>query len=117
MTADTKIYTITGQPMSAVSFVQNYVEFHFDGKILRALTAPSVQMQSDVIAFPRSGSRDALCALIGKNVLDVIVQEGESIEICFDEFASIRIPLSQEARIGPEAAHFVSEENQPIEVW
>jgi hypothetical protein len=117
MIADTKLRGIIGQPMSAVSFVHDYVEFHFDGKILRALARPSVHAQGQAAAFPEPGSRDALCSLIGKSVVNVIVREGESIEVRFDGSAAIKVPLSELARTGPEAAHFVSGNNQPIEVW
>jgi hypothetical protein len=117
MIADTKLREIIGQPMSAVSFVHDYVEFHFDGKILRALTRPSTHIRGQATIFPQFGSRDALCSLIGKSVINVIVREGESIEIRFDGSEAINVPLSAPARIGPEAAHFVSGDNQPIEVW
>jgi hypothetical protein len=49
--------------------------------------------------------------------VNVVVREGRDIELRFDGDASVQIPLAEEFRIGPEAAHFVPGENQPIEVW
>jgi hypothetical protein len=117
MIADTKLRELIGQPMSAVSFVHDYVEFHFDGRIFRALTAPIVCGRGASIRFPQEGSRDALCAIIGRTVVNVIIQESETIELRFDGGEAICVPLSTDARVGPEAAHYMSGENQPIEVW
>lgn len=112
-----RLAQIIGQRMSAVSFVHDYVEVHFDGKILRSLTNPRVVSSRGQLTFPEPGSRDALCELIGKSVVNVIVQAPEYIEVRFGASAFVRIPLSNPERIGPEAAHFVPGDNQPIEVW
>jgi hypothetical protein len=103
--------------MSGVAFVQDYVELHFDGRILRALTKPSIAGGQGQFTFPDPGSRDALCELIGRSVVNIVVREGDFIEVRFDGTASVRVPLSKDARTGPEAAHFVPGEDLPIEVW
>ncbi len=117
MTVETKLREIIRQPMSAVSFVHDYVEFHFDGRVLRALSSPTIAIGESSARFPEPGSRDALCAVIGRNVVSVMVRDGDLIELRFDGDAAIRVPLAADARVGPEAAHFVSGDNQPIEVW
>ena len=117
MIANTRLPEVIGQALSAVAFVHDYVELHFDGKILRALAAPLVRTASGVFTFPAPGSRDALCGLIGKYVVDVVIQEDSEIEVRFDENTCVQVPLSAEARVGPEAAHFVPGANEPIEVW
>jgi len=48
---------IIGQPLSGVAFVQDYVELHFDGKILRTLANPSIAGDRGRFAFPEAGSR------------------------------------------------------------
>lgn len=116
MTA-TRIPELIGQPISAVAFVQDYVELHFDGRILRALANPVATVGGASFKFPDAGSRDALCALIGRKVINVVVAEGGRIELKFDGGAFVRIPLAESERTGPEAAHFVPRENEPIEVW
>ena len=94
MTA-TRIPELIGQQMSAVAFVQDYVELHFDGKILRALANPMVTVGGASFKFPGPGSRDALCALIGRTVVNVVVHEGDRIDLQFDGGALVRIPLAQ----------------------
>ena len=113
----TRISELNDQHVSAVAFVQDYVEFHFDGKILRSLSEPVVSMGRLSWRFPAVGARDALCTLIGKPVADVHVFEGDRIELDFGGGTLLAIPLSESARTGEEAAHYVSGENGPIEVW
>lgn len=114
---ETRMRELIGQPLSAVAFVHDYVELHFDDKIVRAFTPPRLCIDVVVVTFPQDGSRDALCQLIGRNVVNVLVREGEEIELRFDGTSSVQIPLGEKFKSGPEAAHFVPGENQPIEVW
>ena len=59
---------LVGWELSTVAFVRDYVEFHFDGPILRSLARPIVCAGSARHEFPEVGSRDALCDLIGREV-------------------------------------------------
>jgi len=52
------VESLAGEELSAVSFVRDYVEFHFDGPVLRALTNPRVEIDGETISFPEPGSRD-----------------------------------------------------------
>jgi len=114
---EARIEAVTGEPLSGVSFVHDYVELHFDGKIVRSLTMPTVNLASAQHKFPETGSRDALCSLIGLTVERVTVKEDVYIEIAFSGEARVRIPLAPEERSGPEAAHYVPGLDQPIAVW
>ena len=113
----TGIREVIGEPLSAVSFVQDYVEFHFDGKIIRSLTCPILLTADKTYKFPEKGSRDGLCSLIGRAVTELVVEDRSRIKIAFVGEASLIIPLADSERTGPEAAHFVTGDNQPIEVW
>jgi len=113
---DHTIESIVGEPLSGVAFIQDYVEFHFDGKIVRSLTNPTVDFGNTQHTFPEPGSRDALCSLIGLVVERVAVEEDE-IEIALSREVCIHIQLRAELRSGPEAAHYVPGPNQPIAVW
>jgi len=93
MTAQTKLGELIGQPMSGVAFVHDYVEFHFDDRVLRALAFPTVALGKHSARFPDPGSRDALCAVIGRSVVNVEVRDHDSIELRFDGGAAIRVPL------------------------
>jgi hypothetical protein len=114
---ETKIESIAGEKMSAVAFVMDYIEFHFDGKILRSLNNPIVHIEGQNYRFPEAGSRDLLCSLIGKSVMDVVARDGISIMVNFVGGSAIEIPLSMDVAAGPEAAHFVHKINGPSEVW
>jgi len=113
----TGLDTLKGEPLSGVAFVQDYVEFHFDGKILRSLTPPSVTLKGVTFTFPQQGSRDALASLIGRVVDRIEVHSDDRIQLVFEDGSVLRVPLGSENRTGPEAAHFVPGEDLPIEVW
>lgn len=117
MNSPSGITRLVGQPLSGVAFVQDYVELHFDGKILRSFMPMSVISGGVTRATPESGARDSLCALIGKKILDVVLQESKKIDLRFDGGSIVSIPLNEADRMNPEAAHFVPGENLPIEVW
>lgn len=108
---------LTGEQLSSVCFVHDYVEFHFDDKIVRSLTMPVVTLGDARFVFPEPGSRDALCALIGCAVANVIVAEATEIVIEFKGMAKITIPLTLEEGQGPEAAHYIQGKGRPVSVW
>lgn len=108
---------LVGETISAVCFVMDYIEFHFNGAILRSFTAPILQCDGKEIRFPSIGSRDALCALINTEVVAVHIDDANAIEMVLKPAFTLIIPLSQKARIGPEAAHFVPEIDKPVQVW
>lgn len=112
-----RLFELESEPVSAVSFVQDYVELHFDGKVLRALYGPRVATPDGSLEFPAPGSRDALCRLIGRVVTDLDVEEGKQIVLKFEGGFELSIPLTHESKRGPEAAHYVSAPNAPVEVW
>ena len=108
---------LIGEELNVVSFVMDYVEFHFNGPVLRALTKPTVEVGAAFATFPELGSRDRLCELIGKEVAAVSVVDDVAISISFTDGASLRIPLDHASRVGPEAAHYQSETfNSPLTV-
>jgi hypothetical protein len=115
--SDSGIEAITGEPISSVAFVHDYVEIHFDGKIVRSLSMPTVRLGDILHTFPAPGSRDALCSLIGQTVERVVATEDECIEIALVGGNRIFIPLEPGARVGPEAAHYVPGRDEPIIVW
>ncbi len=112
------IKELIGEELNVVSFVMDYVEFHFNGPVLRALTKPTVGIRGARATFPEPGSRDRLCELIGKQVAAVSAVDDVAINISFTGGASLRIPLDHASRVGPEAAHYQSEAfNSPLTVW
>lgn len=86
--------------------VRDYVEFHFDGPIVRALSDPRGRFGEWDWRFPDGNSLSVMRLYIGKTVTDVQLQEGEWLALEFDA-ERILIPLDEESRVGPEAAHVV----------
>lgn len=97
---------LIGQEVSAVCFVRDYVELHFDGPILRALSDPFGLSGCRGWRFPRPGSVELMRSYIGKTVDDGELDPGRILAIDFgpDRFA---IPLDDASRVGPEAAHLI----------
>jgi hypothetical protein len=108
---------LLGEEISTVAFVRDYVEFHFDGPILRSLSNPTITVHGTNFSFPDVGSRDALCTVIGSTVCAVELDEHLVLELTTTDNSRISIPLDDENRRGPEAMHFVPKLNGPMQVW
>ncbi len=108
---------LRGEEISAVCFVRDYVEFHFDGPILRCLSNPTIVVQGVEYRFPEPGSRDALCQVIGLTVREMTMEECQALKMTTTGDCKITIPLDTEHLRGPEAMHFVPQLNGPTQVW
>lgn len=115
--SDPCLERLIGEQLSAVAFVMDYVELHFDGRIVRALANPIVQVDGTRIRFPGVGSRDALCLLIGHLVRKVELLEGSEFTCHFEGSDAIVIPLDAARQNGPEAMHFLDAPHGPLMVW
>jgi hypothetical protein len=111
------IESLVGEQLSAVSFVQDYVEFHFDGPVIRALTNPIVATATGRVQVPAPGSRDALCSLIAQRVNGVEHEDNIQLRLNFGVGESLTIPLDEASHLGPEAMHFQSSPTGPVQVW
>lgn len=99
------ISDLAGLDLSSVCFVRDYVEFHFDGPVLRALSDPAIDEPTRRVQFPEPGSRDVLCALIGMTVV-VAEDRGDEIRLDFGTAGIVSIPFWTDSG-GPEVAHLV----------
>ena len=109
---------LVGEPLSAVHFVMDYVELHFNGSYLRCLEPPTVQRPSAApVTFPSPGSRDALCALIDTKVRAIGAEDGGELRIEFGDDAVLIASLSQETRRSPEALHFHNQATGETQFW
>lgn len=109
------IRALEGYELSAVSFVRDYVEFHFDGPILRAITPPAVNLSKGEFKFEMNGWRDALCSLIGRKVESIVLNKSQ-IALSFEGGGEIKIPLTPTGN-AVEAMHFVPAGHGPLQVW
>lgn len=115
----TRLRDIIDEQLSAVSFVQDYVELHFDGPILRVYTSPTISTDGRQFRFPDAQSRDALCSAIGNIVRDVVIEEHSHIVICFSSGREITVPIKETGYTLPEAFTFQTEpfDSPVLEVW
>jgi hypothetical protein len=108
------IESLVGEELSAVSFVRDYVEFHFDGPLIRALNNPIANIGGKAFPFPKAGSRDALCSFVGKAVIRVKFKGHVELSLAFDD-GQITIPLDNASYRGPESFHWCPADG-PMEV-
>lgn len=108
--------TLVGEQLSSVEFVQDYVQLRFDGPCLTAFTRPRVRLPGAEFQWETPGYRDALCARIATKVRDASISEDEAIRIRFEDGAIIEVSLQPEPCRGPEAAMFVTID-QDCWVW
>jgi len=114
----TQIIEIIGEQLSAVSFVIDYVEFHFDGPVLRVFTNPTISTTEGQFRFPDAGSRDALCTAIQDIVRDVEIHEHDQVILNFVSGRKITVPIQQDGYTMGEAFTFQMQLcDSPLEVW
>ena len=116
-TSPTRIHSIVGEEISGVCFVRDYVEFHFDGPILRAISNPILDSGELHITFGDPGSRDALCSLIGSEVKSIVARYGELIQLTMTSGQVLTIPLDEASRFGGDGADFVPSLDGGSEDW
>ena len=97
---------LIGEQLSAVTFVQDYVQLHFDGPRLTVFSHAVVRLGDQTFHEGKRGFRDALCNNIAKKVTEARVAYGDSISIRFADGSMIRISLKDEDSSGGEAVNF-----------
>ena len=84
---------LVGRVISAVAFARDGVEFHFDGPVLRSRADPQVSVGEAVYHFPKPGSRDALCLVIGATVQSLSLDEPRHLEFTTSNGCRVRLPI------------------------
>lgn len=108
---------LIGEDISAVCFVCDYVEFHFNGATLRSLSNPMILIDGETFHFPERGSRDALCKVIGSRVRTLNLTENRSLILITTSGCEVTIPLNFASLRGPEAMNFLPSVGGPVQVW
>lgn len=114
------IKSLEGSDLSTVIFIRDYIQFVFEGEkenvLLSAFTLPTTVVSNHKYDFQTSGWRDALCSSINKTVSTAITEDGNAIEIAFEDGTILEISLREEDYEGPEAA-MLTNDNGQITVW
>jgi hypothetical protein len=104
------VASIIGSRFTSAIFILDYLQIEFDeGKFTLCLW-PKVQRNGKFLSYGDHGYRDALCDLIGQNVINVEEFVDAGIVVIFDDENSIEMPTSGDA---VEAIVFFGPEN----VW
>ncbi|MFE7115688.1 hypothetical protein ACFU99_09725 [Streptomyces sp. NPDC057654] len=104
--SDDPLRLLMGREVSAVCFVRDYVELHFDGPVLRALSAPFGWYGCREWHFPARGALELMLCYIGKTVDGYALEPERILAVDFGEHR-FAVPLDQTSRVGPEAAHLM----------
>jgi hypothetical protein len=108
---------LIGLEMSAVTFVRDYLQLHFDGPVLTILVDSELSIAGEQYASRAPGFRDALCSCISKRVAAAEVVPGERWHLCFEDGAVLNVSLRPEHRTGPEAVLLRDEASGEWDWW
>ncbi len=97
---------IIGEELTAVEFVQDYLQLRFDGPLLTLYAWPHVLLSEYSIAFGEPEYRNALCSQIGEKVEEATLDEGDSLTIKLENETVLALSLREEDLDGPEAGSF-----------
>jgi hypothetical protein len=85
--------SIIGEQLSSVTFIQDYLQLHFDGNILTFYSWPQVNLGTISCKFRDIGYRNALCEIISIKVTNVVIVENTSLKIFFEDNNNISLSL------------------------
>jgi hypothetical protein len=97
---------IVGQELTAVEFVQDYLQLRFDGPLLTLFVWPDVFREEGSYAYGEPEFRNVLCAQLGGNVTAATLEENEAIEVEFENGVILRASLREEDIDVPQAGQF-----------
>ncbi|MEV5972311.1 hypothetical protein [Streptomyces sp. NPDC051921] len=104
--SDGGLRQLMGLEVSAVAFVRDYVELHFDGPVLRSLSDPLGVYGGAEWHFPAAGSLDLMRRYIGLTVDGCEEEPERFLALHFGEHRFV-VPLDDGSSMGPESAHVV----------
>jgi len=106
--------SLEGDELSAVCFVRNYIELHFDGPVLTLYGNVTVRNGQQVKNKNVEGFRTWLCRNIGRRLASVGPLDGNEIELKFNGDDVISV---QGRTLGSEFAKFVNFPEHQTQIW
>jgi hypothetical protein len=89
----TTVGELLGQEIAGVAFGRDGIEFRFATAVVRSAGNPCIVVGQSTYCFPKAGSRDALCLVIGSTVETADLVEGRHFEFTTSNGCRVRIPL------------------------
>ena len=108
--------TIVGESLTAVEFVQDYLQLRFDQAYVTLFVWPDVADADGIsIAYGQPGYRDALCSVLGENIAEAHYDEARALTFEFENGTVFALSLREEDIPGPEAGSFTAATGETIE--
>lgn len=112
----TDFASLEGEELSAVEFVERFVQLRFNECLLQLYVWPDVADADGIsIAFGEPGYRDALCSLIGETATTAALDAGRSLTIEFENGTLLAMSLRDEDLDTPEAGCFTAADGSSID--
>lgn len=108
---------LENEQLSAVVFVQDYIQLQFDGPCLTVYVWPTIRNAANALDRKSPGYRNALCDLIGCVVDRTSEEESEKLVMHFMNGATLEVSLKESDREGPEAAMLQDPSGKRWNVW
>lgn len=96
---------LRGRELTAVTFVQDYLQLWFDGPGLNVNNPLTVRTGAVHVTSRQPGFRDALCSQITKTVSQVEFSPDQELAICFEGGARLSVSLRPSDYTTPEALY------------
>ena len=94
---------LIGEQLTAVTFVQDYIQLWFDGPGINLTNPVTVKTASNEIKSWAPGFRDLLCNQIAKIVSGVRLRDRAALTITFGDESHISVSLQEADYSSPEA--------------
>lgn len=105
--SDSPFDSLVGGELHSVSFVRDYVELRVDYSIVRLLADPFGRIDGEDWRLSSGSAADVLRRYIGRTVMATEFDEYDHLRLHFDDGSFIDASLRDDARVGPEALHFL----------
>lgn len=100
------ISAIVGEELTAVEFVQDYLQLRFDGPLLTLYAWPHLLLSDYSIAFGEPEYRNLLCEQIGEKVEEASLEEGDALTVKLENGTVFALSLREEDLEAPQAGAF-----------
>ncbi|HZR19700.1 MAG TPA: hypothetical protein VFE51_20615 [Verrucomicrobiae bacterium] len=107
---------VVGKQLSAVTFVQDYLQLHFDGPTLNAMTVVTVITPKGFAKMGDDQFRNLLCSCITKQVSRIEFMDQEALVLHFDDCSLVTVSLRGEDYRGAEAVTFHGAKNEILAI-
>jgi hypothetical protein len=100
------VSAIEGEELTAVEFVQDYLQLRFGTQLLKLYDWPHVLLPDFSVAFGEPEYRNALCSQIGETVSTAALEAEDALTIEFGNGVVFGLSLREEDVDGPESGSY-----------